>query len=207
MLRQQLRALIQGAAGRPFGVMFPMVSEVTELDAARALFDREVARAAAQGAPVSDEIRVGVMLEVPSLLWQLDQVLRTADFVAVGSNDLMQYLYAADRTNTRVAQRFDTLSPGLIAALAEVVARSDAAGRRISLCGEMASRPIEAMTLLGLGFRTLSMPATATGAIRTMVRSLDLGHFSRWLSRVRANARGSLRPAIGAYARDHDVAI
>ncbi|HEY9346775.1 MAG TPA: phosphoenolpyruvate--protein phosphotransferase, partial [Inquilinus sp.] len=207
MLRQQLRALIQGAAGRPFGVMFPMVSEVTELDAARALFDREVARAAALGAPVSDEIRVGVMLEVPSLLWQLDQVLRTADFVSVGSNDLMQYLYAADRTNTRVAQRFDTLSPGLVAALAEVVARSDAAGRRISLCGEMASRPIEAMTLLGLGFRTLSMPATAIGAVRTMVRSLDLGHFSRWLSRVRTNARGSLRPAIRAYARDHDVAI
>ncbi|MGO1076750.1 phosphoenolpyruvate--protein phosphotransferase [Inquilinus sp. CA228] len=207
MLRQQLRALIQGAAGRPFGVMFPMVSEITELDAARALFDREVARAAAQGAPVSDEITVGVMLEVPSLLWQLDQVLRAADFVAVGSNDLMQYLYAADRTNTRVAQRFDTLSPGLIAALAEAVARCDAAGRRISLCGEMASRPIEAMTLLGLGFRTLSMPATSIGAVRTMVRSLDLGHFSRWLSRVRANARGSLRPAIRAYALDHDVAI
>jgi len=207
MLRQQLRALVQGAAGRPFGVMFPMVSEVTELDAARALFDREVARAAALGAPVSDEIRVGVMLEVPSLLWQLDQVLRTADFVSVGSNDLMQYLYAADRTNTRVAQRFDTLSPGLVAALAEVVARSDAAGRRISLCGEMASRPIEAMTLLGLGFRTLSMPATSIGAVRTMVRSLDLGHFSRWLSQIRTNARGSLRPAIRAYARDHDVAI
>ncbi|KGM34800.1 peptidase [Inquilinus limosus MP06] len=207
MLRQQLRALIQGAAGRPFGVMFPMVSEVTELDAARDLFDREVARAAAQGVPVSGEIRVGVMLEVPSLLWQLDQVLRTADFVAVGSNDLMQYLYAADRTNTRVAQRYDTLSPGLIGALAEAVARCDAAGRRISLCGEMASRPIEAMTLLGLGFRTLSMPATAIGAVRTMVRSLDLGHFARWLSQVRANARGSLRPAIRAYARDHDVAI
>lgn len=207
MLRQQIRALIQGAAGRPFGVMFPMVAEVTELDAARALFDREVARAAAQGAPMSDEIRVGVMLEVPSLLWQLDQVLRTADFVAVGSNDLMQYLYAADRTNTRVAQRYDTLSPGLIAALAEAVARCDSAGRRISLCGEMASRPIEAMTLLGLGFRTLSMPATSIGAVRTMVRSLDLGHFSLWLSRVRANARGSLRPAIRAYARDHDVAI
>lgn len=207
MLRQQLRALIQGAAGRPFGVMFPMVSEVTELDAARALFDREVARATAQGAPVSDEITVGVMLEVPSLLWQLDQVLRAADFVSVGSNDLMQYLYAADRTNTRVAQRFDTLSPGLIAALAEAAARCNAAGRRISLCGEMASRPIEAMTLLGLGFRTLSMPATSIGAVRTMVRSLDLGDFSRWLSQVRANARGSLRPAIRAYALDHDVAI
>ena len=207
MLRQQIRALIQGAAGRPFGVMFPMVAEVTELDAARALFDREVARAAAQGAPVSDEITVGVMLEVPSLLWQLDQVLAAADFVAVGSNDLMQYLYAADRTNTRVAQRFDTLSPGLIAALAEAAARCNAAGRRISLCGEMASRPIEAMTLLGLGFRTLSMPATSIGAVRTMVRSLDLGHFSRWLSRVRSNARGSLRPAIRAYALDHDVAI
>jgi phosphotransferase system, enzyme I, PtsP len=207
MLRQQLRALIQGAAGRPFGVMFPMVSEVTELDAARALFDREVARAAAQGAPVSDEITVGVMLEVPSLLWQLDQVLGAADFVSVGSNDLMQYLYAADRTNTRVAQRFDTLSPGLIAALAEVAARCNAAGRRISLCGEMASRPIEAMTLLGLGFRTLSMPATSIGAVRTMVRSLDLGDFSRWLSQVRANARGSLRSAIRAYALDHDVAI
>ncbi|MGO4129042.1 phosphoenolpyruvate--protein phosphotransferase [Inquilinus sp. YAF38] len=207
MLRQQLRALIQGAAGRPFGVMFPMVAEVTELDAARALFDREVARATAQGKPVSDEITVGVMLEVPSLLWQLDQVLRAADFVSVGSNDLMQYLYAADRTNTRVAQRFDTLSPGLIAALAEVAGRCNAAGRRISLCGEMASRPIEAMTLLGLGFRTLSMPATSIGAVRTMVRSLDLGHFSRWLSQVRANARGSLRPAIRAYALDHDVAI
>jgi phosphotransferase system enzyme I (PtsP) len=161
----------------------------------------------ARGAPIADDFQVGVMLEVPSLLWQLDQVLRTADFVAVGSNDLMQYLFAADRTNTRVAQRYDTLSPGLIAALAEAVARCDAAGRRISLCGEMASRPIEAMTLLGLGFRTLSMPATAIGAVRTMVRSLDLDHFSRWLSQIRNNSRGSLRHAIRAYARDHDVLI
>lgn len=207
MLRQQLRALLQGAAGRPFGVMFPMVADVGELDAARSLFDLERDRAVARGVAVSDELSVGVMLEVPSLLWQLDQVLGAADFVAVGSNDLMQYLYAADRTNTRVAQRYDTLSPGLLAALADAASRAAVAGRRISLCGEMASRPIEAMTLLGLGFRTLSMPPTAIGAVRTMIRSLDLDHFSRWLARVRPGARGSLRLLIRAYARDHDVIV
>ena len=115
------------------------------------------------------------MIEVPSLLWRLDEIAAAADFLSVGSNDLMQYLYAVDRDNRRVADRFDTLSVGFLRALkaiAEAGARFDTP---VTLCGEIAGRPLEAMALIAIGYRNLSMSATAVGPIKAMALSLNVG--------------------------------
>ncbi len=207
MLRQQLRALIRAADGRPVGIMFPMIAEVSEYDAARGLLERELRRAATEGRPVPSPIRVGAMLEVPSLIFQLPRLLRRVDFVAVGSNDLMQYLFACDRSNPRLAERFDALSPALLTALRGIVEECDAAGVPVSLCGEMAGRPLEAMVLVALGFRSLSMPSAAVGAVRSMVRSLDVARLRRYVEDYLAGAEHSLRARLYAYARDHGIKL
>lgn len=206
MLRTQLRALIAAAEGRDLRLMFPLVAEVAELDRARELLAREMARAHERhAAPTS--LKVGVMIEVPSLLWQLDALLRDIDFVSVGSNDLMQYLYAADRNNGRTNKRYDTLSPPLLAALAWLAEKCRAARVPLSVCGDMASRPLDAMALIGLGIETLSMPAAAVGPVKAMVRSLEMGRVSAYLAQEIKSRDHSLRPKLRAFARDHRVQV
>ena len=175
MMRQQLRALIAATGHCGLNVMFPMIAEVAELAAARRILEMELRRAAARGGPVPDPVRVGVMIEVPSLMWQLDALLPRVDFVSVGSNDLFQFLFASDRGNPRVSERYDVLSPGLLSLLRDLIARCEAYGVPVSLCGEMAGRPIEAMALIGLGFRSISAPAGTIGPVKTMISSLDVG--------------------------------
>src|SRR3989338_4295685 len=114
MLRRQLRALTEAAAGRELRVMFPMIAEVAELDAARELLERELARIKGRGEPAPKRVRVGAMLEVPGLLFQLPALLERVDFLSVGSNDLAQFLFASDRTNPRLAERYDVLSPAML---------------------------------------------------------------------------------------------
>jgi phosphotransferase system enzyme I (PtsP) len=175
LLRGQMRAMLRAAAGRPLRLMLPMVSGVSEFVAARALLDREVAFAQACGRTLPAAIELGVMVEVPALLWQLEELAAEADFLSVGSNDLMQYLFAADRGNKRVADRFDTLSPAFLRALRRVAEIGERGLAPVALCGEIGGRPLEAMALIGLGFRNLSMSAASIGPIKAMVLSLDAG--------------------------------
>jgi phosphotransferase system, enzyme I, PtsP len=207
LLRRQLRAMIQAAAGRDLWVMFPMIAEVAEFLAARRLIDMELARAPRPPA----SIRVGAMLEVPALLWQLPRLVEHADFLSVGSNDLTQFLFASDRGNPRLAQRYDTLSPSVFALLAELVAacRRARGGRGIplTLCGEMAGEPVEAMALIGLGFRILSMAAPAIGPVKAMVRSVDLPTLAVYVAELARGTDHSLRGKLVAFARDHGVAL
>ena len=182
MLRQQLRALIHAARGRDLAVMFPMVSEVAEFQAARSILDIELRRESKRGGTLPRTIRVGVMLEVPGLMWQLQPLLSRIDFLSVGSNDLFQFLFASDRGNPRVADRYDVLSPGLLSLLRHLVIACDDANVPLSLCGEMAGNPVEAMALIGLGFRKISMPPAQVGAVRAMVRSLDAGALAAYFS-------------------------
>lgn len=207
MLRQQLRALIRAAEGRGLDVMFPMVAEVAEFTAARGILDLELARARARGEPLPEKIAIGCMLEVPSLLFQLPQLMARVDFLAVGSNDLMQFLYASDRGNVAVSDRYNILSAGSLRMLRGIVRQADAAGVPVSVCGETAGRPLEAMALIGLGFRALSMAASSIGPARMMIRSLDAGRLSGFIDTLLDGTAPSLRIDLGNYARDHGVGI
>jgi phosphotransferase system, enzyme I, PtsP len=207
MLRKQLRALLHAAGGRELRVMFPMVAEVAEFVAARRIFDLEVERLRREGRPQPSLIKLGAMVEVPSLIFQLDSFLPQVDFLSVGSNDLMQYLFAADRGNPRISNRYDPLSPPMLSLLRHLVERCDSAGVPVSLCGEMAGRPLDAMTLIGLGFRSLSMAPPAVGPVKTMLRSLNVVELRKYLSTLYLLGDHSLREKLRAFAKDHGVEI
>jgi phosphotransferase system enzyme I (PtsP) len=145
------------------------------------------------------------MLEVPALLWQLPALCRRIDFLSVGTNDLAQFIFACDRSNPRLADRYDLLSAPMLALFRQLVAQTAAAGLPLSMCGEMAGRPIEAMTLIALGFRTLSMAGTAIGPVKTMIRSLDVAAAADYLNEIGDYPDHSLRSKLEAYARDHGI--
>jgi phosphotransferase system enzyme I (PtsP) len=201
LLRMQLRALIAAAAGRPLRVMFPLVANVEEFRAARALVDHEAAWAQRRGRPSPSRLSVGTMIEAPSLLFHLDALLPLTDFVSVGTNDLMQYLFAADRGNPRLADRYDPLSPPALRALKTIQEACERAGAPVSVCGEMAGRPLEAFALVGLGFERLSMPPTGIGPVKQMVLSCDRGAAMRGIESLLGSSAGSVRSEIEALAR------
>jgi phosphotransferase system, enzyme I, PtsP len=208
-LRLQLRALLRAAIGRDLKVMVPMVSTVGEFVAARGLLDMEIAFAERCGRELPRSVAFGAMVEVPSLLWQIDEIGGAADFLSVGSNDLMQYLFAADRGNKRVANRFDALSIGFLRALKTIADAGARHGTPLTLCGEIGGRPLEAMALIGLGYRNLSMAATSIGPVKAMALSLDVGELKRELDALLAGADHSdtLREPLKALAERLSVRL
>jgi phosphotransferase system, enzyme I, PtsP len=209
LLRRQLRALLLAAGGRPLSVMFPMVATVAEFRAARALLLAEARRVR----PAPERLSIGTMLEVPALMWQLDDLLREVDFISVGSNDLMQFMFAADRGTPSLFSRYDLLSQPVLSLLEHLLTTARAAkggaGVPVSLCGEAASRPLEALALVGLGFTSLSMPASGILPVKALLARLDLAAFRPVLSAIRRNTSGSasLREPIAAWAREHGLAV
>lgn len=207
MLRGQLRALVQAANGRPLSVMFPMIADVAELLSARKLLDLELERARRRGMVEPERLRVGVMFEVPALAWQLDSLLPHVDFISVGTNDLMQFLFAADRGNSRLAGRYDSLSPALLRLLHFVVEKARPAGVDLAVCGEMAGRPVEALALLAVGVRTLSMSPGAIGPVKAMIRSLDLDDAVGFMTAALSQPDRPLRETLRLFAADHAIEI
>jgi phosphotransferase system enzyme I (PtsP) len=207
LLRHQLRALLQATGEGRLDLMFPMVAEVAEFDAARALLEVELERCKRRGEPVPSQLRLGTMMEVPALFWQLPALLQRVDFISVGTNDLMQFMFASDRGNPRLAERYDVLSPPALAFLSEIVRRCDAAGVDVTLCGEMGSRPLEAMALIAIGFRRLSMPASAIAPVKAMTRGLDLAPLRAYLDELCRHPHHSLREYLRSFAKDHDIPI
>jgi phosphotransferase system enzyme I (PtsP) len=207
LLRLQLRALLSAAAGRELRVMFPMIATVDEFRAARELVDVECAWARRRGRALPDLLRVGAMIECPSLLWHLDALLPLTDFVSVGTNDLFQYLFAADRTNPLVSDRYDPLSPPALRALAEIQKRCADTGTPVSVCGEMAGRPLEAFALLTLGFTRLSAPAGGVGPVKRMILSADLPAARRGMTNLLGSSAGSIRGELESLARKLNVTI
>ncbi|HME23942.1 MAG TPA: putative PEP-binding protein [Acetobacteraceae bacterium] len=209
LLRRQLRALLLAAGGRPLSVMFPMVATVAEFRAARALLLAEARRVR----PTPERLSIGTMLEVPALMWQLDDLLREVDFVSVGSNDLLQFLFAADRGSPSLYNRYDLLSQPVLSLLEHLLVAAGAArggaGVPVSLCGEAASRPLEALALVGLGFTSLSMAASGILKIKALLAELDLAAFRPVLTSIRrgASASASLREPIGVWAREHGLPV
>ncbi|OEJ66733.1 phosphoenolpyruvate--protein phosphotransferase [Magnetovibrio blakemorei] len=207
ILRQQLRALIQAAQGRDIHVMFPMIAEVEEFDAAKKLLQRELDREKERGGILPEHVYTGVMLEVPALALQLDKLLKRVDFVSVGSNDLMQFLYATDRGNAHVSERYDILSPFALGFLKSVRDRCDQANVPVSVCGAAAGNPLEAMALVGIGFRRLSMPPPALGPVKEMIRSMSERQVAQFVHSVLEIPRVSIRPRLKAFAKDHGIKI
>lgn len=205
LLRRQLRALLLAAGGRPLSVMFPMVATVAEFRAAKNLLVAEAKRI--RPAPVS--LSIGTMLEVPALMWQLKDLLREADFISVGSNDLLQFLFAADRGTPSLADRYDILSQPMLDLLEQLLNMANAANVPISLCGEAASRPLEALVLAGLGLTSLSMAASGILPVKALLAEADLGAFRPVLTAIRRGGSGaaSLREPITTWARERGLPL
>jgi len=173
LLRSQLRALLRASGGRELRVMFPMIAAVEEFDRAKVLVEMELTHLRKHGHLLPERVYIGTMLEVPSLLFQLDELLERVDFLSVGSNDLMQFLYAADRGNNRVSKLFDPLSAPVLRALKDIADKAAQHGKPVALCGELASQPIGAMALAIIGYRTMSLTPSSVGPVKALLLDLD----------------------------------
>lgn len=204
LLRRQVRAMVRAAkmCDVEISIMFPMITEVSEFVAARELFDIEVDSEGMHG-----RVNAGAMLEVPGLLFQLDQLLKHVDFLSVGSNDLMQFMFATDRGNPKLSDRYDSLSPGALRMMAMVVDNCNEAGVPVAVCGEMAGRPLEAMSLVGLGFRRLSMASPWIGPVKQMTRSLDVTALSQMLRPLLDSSERTLRGKLREFAIENGVSL
>jgi phosphotransferase system enzyme I (PtsP) len=207
LLRYQVRALLTASAGRTLRILLPMISDVDEFNRARALVDRELERARLLNLGRPTQVLVGAMLEVPALAFMLPQLMRSADFVSIGSNDLLSLAFAVDRTNPRVARRYDNLNPASLTLIRLIVQSAAENSGDLSLCGEMAGRPLDAMALLGLGIRTLSMQPGQIGPIKMMIRSLHLGEVSAFVDRLCGRTDHSLRTRLSAFAAERGIVL
>ena len=196
LLRYQMRALIQAAEGRPLQLMFPMIAAPWEMRAAREMLDREIRHAKHAGHPIPSELKVGMMLETPGMAWALEHVIDTVDFVSVGANDLMQYFFAADRQNTRVSDRYDVLSPSALDLLKRINDVCVAHDTPVSVCGEVAAKPLEAAVLIALGYRSLSMASGSIGPVKKLISGLDAEKLGTWLASRLESPADSLRPLL-----------
>jgi len=207
VLRAQLRALLRASAGRELRLMFPMIATVCEFDQARRLLSAEIDREIARGGTLPSNIFLGTMLEVPALLYQFPEMLKQVDFVSVGSNDLLQFMFATDRGNPRVSGRYDPLSVPVMRLLRDVREQCEAACKPVTVCGEMAGRPLEAMTLVGLGFRGLSMAAQGVGPVKQMLRSMDTREVTAYVTALAESSDPNPRRGLRSFALDHGIMI
>lgn len=207
LLRTQLRALLKAASGSAIRIMFPMVTDLSEIHAARALIRRESEHLARFGYAPPRSLMIGAMLEVPSLLYQLDPLMAELDFVSIGSNDLFQFFFAVDRGNANVANRYDDLSVPFLRALRDVVRAGERHAVPVSLCGEMAGRPLSALALIGLGFRNISMAPPSIGPVKAMLMALDAGALAGELHTLLDDGEeaGSARALLKDFAERHAI--
>jgi len=209
LLRTQLRALLRAAGSRALKIMFPMISTVQEFDQARDLVEKELTHLRRHGHKLPAEVEIGSMVEVPSLLYQLDELLERVDFLSVGSNDLVQFLYAVDRGNPRVSGRFDSLSAPVLRALKEIADKALAYKKPVTLCGELASHPIGALALIGIGYRSLSLTPSAVGPVKAMLLDLDSRKIAEFLCPlIEQSSRGvPIRSRLETFAVDNGLQI
>jgi phosphotransferase system, enzyme I, PtsP len=207
LMKAQARALIEASAGKVLRVMFPMISEPWEYEEARALFEEQVEWARKGHRKLPTRIYFGAMLEVPSLAELLDQLLPRVDFISIGTNDLTQFLFAADRSDPRLAQRYDWLSPAILRFLKRVIDACHAAEVPVRICGEMGGRPLEAMALIGVGATGFSITPGGVGALKAMIRSLDAEAIRARMEQLLARPPRDMRKAMSEWARRHSVTI
>ena len=187
--------------------MFPMVSEPWEFDAGKKVFEDQLAFQRDRRRQVPETIRYGCMLEVPALADMLDVLLPKLSFVSVGTNDLTQFLFAADRANPKLAERYDWLSPAILRFLARVSRSFVGHDVQLGVCGEMGGRRLEALALLGIGYRRLSITPAAVGPIKELVRKVDLGELTAQMSRWLAAPPPDMRGALQQWAGERDIEV
>ncbi len=207
ILRKQVRAFLRAAAGKELNVMFPMISNLAEFEEAKETLMIELEKEKRRGSATPKKVNVGLMIEVPSVVFQLEAILQEADFISIGTNDLAQFVFACDRGNPRLSERYDVLSAPFLKMMQEIVSKADKAGVLCSVCGEMASNPIEALALIGLGFRNLSMSGSSFGRVKSMVRSTNLEDIEDYVKILLKSNRRTLRPQLISYANDHGIEI
>lgn len=203
VMRMQLQALIRGAKGRPLSIMFPFIAEREEFDAGRAELDKALAREEILGHPLPETLKLGAMLETPSLAFAPDQFYRDVDFLSIGGNDLKQFFFAADRENERVRRRYDTLNVSYLTFLQGITERCIAASNTpLSFCGEDAGRPVEAACLAAIGLRTLSMRPASIGPVKSILRRIHLDELRSVIDAAGQRGDQSARPAVMDYLRE-----
>ena len=209
LLRSQLRALLRAAYGRSLRLMFPMIAEIHEFDQAKELVERELTYLRRHNHGLPERVEIGTMVEVPSLLYQLDELLDRVDFLSVGSNDLAQFLFAADRGNPKVSSRFDDLSVPMLRALRDIAERGEAHGKPVTLCGEMASKTVSALALIAIGYRHLSLVPSAIGPVKAMALELDVAKASALVDTLITHKSGgrSIRSELIAFAAAEGIPV
>ncbi len=207
VFRRQMRALIRAADGKPLSVMFPMVTTAAEFFEAKALLHKELAWNRRRGHPMPEQLQIGAMLEVPAFAFALEEIASEVDFISIGTNDLMQFFFAADRMTPTISDRYDILSRPAIKMLAMVHDVCEQHGIEVSICGAAAGSPIEALALVAIGYKKLSMPAGGIGPVKRMVRSLKLEPFQKDFRNIIINKNSSFRNDLLALARDHQVLL
>ncbi|TFI59154.1 phosphoenolpyruvate--protein phosphotransferase [Sphingomonas parva] len=207
LLKAQARALLEAAAGRDLNIMFPMVSEPWEFDAARDIVEQQRSWLAERRKLLPAKISYGAMLEVPALAETLDILLPKIDFLSIGTNDLTQFLFAADRAHPKLAERYDWLSPAILRFLRRIVREASAAGVPVGVCGEMGGRTLEAMALMGIGVERFSITPVAVGPIKAMIRSVDRGALIQALEQILAQPPSDIRGALSRWAEENDVFV
>ena len=205
LLKAQARSLLEASAGRSLNVMFPMVSEPWEFDAAKAVFEEQLAFLKSRRKQLPEAIRYGAMLEVPALAEVLEQMVERVSFLSVGTNDLTQFLFAADRANPKLAERYDWLSPAILRFLDRLAKGLVGAPVDLGVCGEMGGRRLEALALLGIGYRRLSITPAAVGPIKELIRKVDLKEISAAMSGWLRRPPPSLRAALSEWAEARGI--
>jgi phosphotransferase system enzyme I (PtsP) len=207
LLELQIRAMLIAGAGQNIKILFPMIADVEEFRRAKAIVEKEKTYLAARGHILPTDVALGAMIEVPALIWQLDQLLPSVDFASIGSNDLMQFLFAMDRGNPRLSGKYDPLSPSFLAAMRNIVEKAEAHKTPVTLCGELGGRVLEAMGLVGIGLVSLSMVPSAIGPVKDMLLSLDRAKLWADLKPMLSSSRHSLRQELADWAADNRVRV
>ncbi len=209
LLRVQIRALLKAAGGGELRVMLPMITDLSEIRKAREIIDREVRHLSRFAYKLPTRLKLGAMIEVPALLWQLDELMQAVDFVSVGSNDLFQFTMATDRSNSQLSSRFDPVSAPFLRLLRQIVEAGKRANTPVTLCGELAGRPISAMALVALGFRSISMAPAAIGPVKSMLLDLNVEEVAKLVGEALDKPAGqvNIRDLLTDYAKAADISV
>ena len=173
ILRPQLRALLRASVYGRLAIMFPMVATLEEFHQARAILEEERAQLSSAGIPLAQNVELGMMLEIPAVAMMADIFATEVDFFSIGSNDLIQYLFAADRGNPRVAYLYQELHPAVLRTVKRVIDAAHAEGKWVGMCGEMAGNPLAAPLLMGMGLDEFSMNSNQILQIRSLIKKMN----------------------------------